>query len=57
MPGRVLGRSLAHTKAFALVKGARRVRRAGKREQGCERALKKPTCVVCIRGAEMLHAC
>jgi hypothetical protein len=42
MPVRVLGRSLARINSFALVKGARRARRAREWKQGCERALKKP---------------
>jgi hypothetical protein len=37
-----LGRSLARINSFALVKGARRARRAREWKQGCERALKKP---------------
>jgi hypothetical protein len=42
MPVRVFGISLARTNAFALVKGARRARRARERKRGCERVLKKP---------------
>jgi hypothetical protein len=57
MPRRVLRRSLACTNAFALVKGARHARRAGKHEQGCERVLRKQLFKQCTGFEQSGRAC